>query len=332
MNAYQVWNMDCIQGMAEHLADNSVHHAVFSPPFEALFSYSHKNEDLGNNASTIDIRAGMFGLNMKFFVEQLYRVMEPGAVVSIHVQQLLAYKNLHGYMGRRDFKSAVVDLFTIRLDDDGAARRDWFEWAGEVVIPKDPRRAAKRHQLHSLQFTTGHTRDARMWAPWVNDYLLIFRKPGAGGTQVRCLCHPYKNPGGWVKEEDWCEWATGVWNDIQEIDVLDGWMGAREESDEKHVCPLQLEVLRRSIELYSNPGAVILDPFFGIGSTGYVALGGVSRVTKQSVHAPRRVVGFELKEAYYRQSLRNCENAVQQRAVRDTSEDVPLLKLMEVVA
>lgn len=314
---YQIWNCDCVQGMFDHLPDGSVDHVVTSIPFEALFSYSHKTEDLGNNPSTVDIHAGQFGLNMRFFVEQLYRVLAPGAVVSVHVQQLLAYKNLHGYIGRRDFVGAVITLFTRRLDERGRRVSDWFDHTGEWVIAKDPVAAANRHQLHSLQFKQGREVDARVWAPWVNDYLLVFRKPGDGGKPVRCLYDPISNPHGWVTREEWRAWACGVWNDIHEIDVLSGWQSARETDEEKHVCPLQLEVIRRSLSLYSSPGDLVLDPFFGIGSTGYVALGGASPITKLALKDPRRVVGFELKESYYRQALANCERAITQRETPD---------------
>jgi hypothetical protein len=191
------------------------------------------------------MRAGGFGLHMRFFIEQLHRVMRPGCNVCIHIQQLLTYKVQHGYMGRRDFRGAVVDLFSA----------GGFDWKGEVAIPKNPQAMAQRLKLHSLMFATGY-RDARQLAPAVNDYVMIFQKPGEAAP-VPALARrgeyesddadeeigneqptPLKagQASGWVTTEEWIKWASGVWSDIQETDVLDGYRSAREEDDERHVC------------------------------------------------------------------------------------------------
>jgi DNA modification methylase len=282
-----IHNEDCIPGMAERLGPDSVDLCVTSIPFGALFMYSGKTEDIGNNQDGTDMRAGQFGLHMRFFVEQLIRVMKPGRNVCIHIQQLLRYKNQHGYMGRRDFRGAVVDLF-------GAGG---FNWIGEVAIPKNPQAMAQRLSLHSLMFKTGKTRSQDL-APAVNDYLIIFQKPGDAAVDVKCLYDAEQNPGGWVTSNEWIRWASGVWDDIQETEVLDGWRSAREKDEEKHVCPLQLEVIRRAVKLYTNPGELVLDPFMGIGSTAYVCL-----------QLGRAAAGFELKESYYALALRNMEKA-----------------------
>ncbi len=285
---YVVYNEDCIPGMRDKITDNSIDLTVTSIPFGSLFMYSGKNEDIGNNHdgdSLID-ESG-FGLHMRFFVEQLLRIHKPGTNVCVHIQQLLKYKNQHGYMGRRDFRGAVVNIF-----ENGG-----FEWKGEVVIPKNPQAIAQRLNLHCLMFITGK-RNARQLAPAMNDYVMIFQKPGEG-EPVRAIQDEKINPGGWITTEDWISWARGVWDDIREIDVLDGHRSARESRQEKHVCPLQLEVIRRCVLLYSNENDLILDPFMGIGSTAYVAL-----------QNKRNAVGFELKESYYQQALANIEKAV----------------------
>lgn len=297
-----IWLGDCVPGMAERLAPDSVDLCVTSIPFGALFMYSGKNEDIGNNADGIDMRASQFGLHMRFFIEQLLRVMKPGRNASIHIQQLLTYKNEHGWMGRRDFRGAVIDLFT----------SGGFQWKSEVAIPKDPQIIAKRQELHSLLFITG-ARNSLELAPAVNDYVLTFQKPGKTAVPVRCLRHE-TNPNGWVTKEEWIRWARGVWDDIRETDVLEGWAEGREEDDEKHVCPLQLEVIRRLVKLYSNPGELVLDPFMGIGSTGFVA-----------IEQGRDTAGFELKESYHRLAVRNCERAL---AEPPTAQ----LSLLEAVA
>ncbi len=287
-----IWNEDCITGMAARLEPASVDLTVTSIPFGALFMYSGKTEDVGNNEDGVDMVGSGFGLHMRFFVEQLLRVQKPGTNACIHIQQLLAYKVQHGYMGRRDFRGAVIDLF-------GAGG---FEYKGEFVIPKDPQAIAHRSNLHSLQYKTGRT-NARDLAPAVNDYVLIFQRPGSAAAPVRALRGP-DNPGGWLTSKEWVRDAHGVWADIREFDVLEGWKSGREEGDEKHVCPLQLEVIRRLVRLYSNPDELILDPFMGIGSTAAVAL-----------EQGRRACGFELKESYHRQAVRNATRATERREV-----------------
>jgi hypothetical protein len=123
---------------------------------------------------------------------------------------------------------------------------------------------------------------------------------------VKALAGP-DNPGGWVTTNEWIKWARGVWDDISEIDVLEGWRSGRDEDDEKHVCPLQLEVIRRCVMLYSRPGALVCDPFMGIGSVAHTAMGGASPHTGLSVGDPRRVLGFELKESYALLAQRNAK-------------------------
>ncbi len=299
-----IYNQDCIAGMAEHLAPGSIDLTVTSIPFGALFMYSGKTEDIGNNTDGVDMRASMFGLHLRFFIEQLHRVHKPGTIAAIHIQQLVTYKVQHGYAGRRDFRGAVVDMFSA----------GGWDWHGETVIPKNPQIIAQRQHLHSLLFATGY-RSGRDLVPAVNDHLLFFKRPG-DAPAVPCLYHRTKNPGGWISTDEWIRWASGTWTDIRETDVLEGWANGRDEDDEKHVCPLQLEVARRCVKLYSNPGELVLDPFAGIGTVPYVAL-----------EQGRRAVGFELKESYHRIAEKNVRKAVE---VADV-EQAPLLALMEAV-
>lgn len=306
----EIWNEDCISGMSARLQPESVNLIATSIPFEELFTYSGKPEDVGNNGSTVDIRAGRFALNMRFVVEQMLRVLKPGCNACIHIQQLLAYKVQHGFMGRRDFRGSMVDVF-------GAGG---FDWVGEFVIPKNPQSMAQRLNLHSLQFKTGYSRDGCQLAPAVNDYVLIFHKPGEHPLPPKPLRNAKKNPGGWMGTDEWVRDASGVWSDILEIDILDGARNHKEAKQEKHVCPLQLEVIRRLVSLYTNPLSIdpestVLDPFMGIGSTAYVCLGGKTRVkggVSRRLDEPRNVVGFELKESYYRGALLNVETARKQ--------------------
>jgi hypothetical protein len=283
-----IWCQDCVTGMPEQMGPASADQIVTSIPFSNLFMYSGKLEDVGNSWDGADSRDSHFGLHMRFVVEQMLAVLRPGCIAAIHVQQLLTTKVQHGYMGRRDFRGAVVDLFSA----------GGFDWTGEFAIPKNPQAMAQRQKLHSLLFVTA-MRDARALAPAVNDYVLIFRKPGEGAP-VRALYDRERNPTGWITREEWIRDASGIWDDIRETDTLEGWRTAGDEDDEKQVCPLQLEVIRRLVRLYTNPGDTVLDPFMGIGSTGFVALeqGRIAR-------------GFELKESYHRQALKNAAKARQ---------------------
>lgn len=280
---------DCIEGMA-NMSPETVHLTVSSPPFGALFVYSGKPEDVGNNADGVDMLASPFGLHLRFWAEQLFRVHRPGTIAALHIQQLIAFLNQHGFMGRRDFRGALVDV----MSDAG------WDWTGEIAISKNPQSVAQRQKLHSLLFVTGK-RDARRLAPVMNDYVMIFRKPGEG-EPVPCLYDRETNPGGWVTTEEWIRDAHGVWSDIREMDVLEGWRSGRDDGDEKHVCPLQLTVIRRMVRLYTNPGDTVLDPFMGIGSTAYVA-----------VQEGRKAIGFELKESYHALSLRYVARASSDR-------------------
>ncbi len=275
-------------------------------PFEEIFSYSGKVEDCGNNGSTLNLREGRFALNMRFAVDQLFRVMKPGCNVCLHLQTLLAYKVQHGYMGKRDFRGAMIDIFAA----------GGFVFTGEFVIQKNPQAIANRMNLHSLQFKTGYARNACNLAPCMNDWVVIMQKPGESLNPVRSIRHKEHNPGGWVSTNEWVRDAHGIWTDIKEIDVLQGarLKETKEAKQEKHVCPLQLEIVRRCANLYTNPISIqpdvtVMDCFNGIGSVGYCCLGGRSPVTKLALDEPRNYVGFELKESYYAATLKNLEKA-----------------------
>jgi DNA modification methylase len=309
---YKIYNEDCIAGMGR-VESESVHLCVTSIPFGQLFMYSGKTEDIGNNQDGVNMEEGQFGLHMRFFCEALFRIMKPGCNVCIHIQQLLAYKNQHGWMGRRDFRNAVIFLFTSA----------GFNWTGEIAIPKNPQAMAQRLSLHSLMFITGK-RNSRDWAPAVNDFIMIFKKPGEA-EPCRALFSPAEdripNPEGWINSEQWIKWAEGVWGDIVETDVLDGYRSARETEEERHVCPLQLSVIYRLVSMYSAPGELVADPFMGIFSTAYVALGGKCHEGRLAL--PRRVIGWELKESYFALGHRTLEKlARDQSAAKDA--ELPL--------
>lgn len=319
MATCDIYNEDCISGIRARLEPASVHLTVTSIPFEELFTYSGKPEDVGNNGSTVDIRSGRFALNMRFVVESLLYAHAPGTNVCIHIQQLLAYRNQHGYMGRRDFRGAMIDVFSA----------GGFLFTGEFAIQKNPQAMANRLNLHSLQFKTGYGRNGCNLAPCPNDYVLIFQKPGESANPVRPIYEKNKNPAGWITMDEWVRDAHGIWTDILEIDVLDGSRAQtnKESDQEKHVCPLQLEVIRRLVHLYSNPITIqpdvkVLDPFMGIGSTAWVCLGAPSPVTKFAAIGQRNVVGFELKESYHAAALANVRKAKRKMKQADKQQDL----------
>lgn len=177
----RIYNADCVPGMQELLPDNSIDCVITSIPFAALFSYSHKVEDIGNCHDSDNLMSCQFSVHIRYAFEQLFRVMKPGSLFCCHIQQLLTYKVQHNYMGMRDFRGAIITM----------ARNHGFNPHGEVAILKNPRNIAKRNNLHSLMFVTG-ARDARALSPAMNDYILFFRKPGESDNQVKGIIETQK--------------------------------------------------------------------------------------------------------------------------------------------
>jgi superfamily II DNA or RNA helicase len=273
---YTMHHGDCIEVMRDEMETDSMDLAVFSPPFAALFAYSSEPEDMGN-CSEHDTGAE-FGIHFRHFARELLRVMKPGRVVCLHLQQLVAFRASAGRKGLRDFRGGVVST----METAG------FHFYGEFVIPKNPQAAAIRTKSERLQFSQ-FKRDSLESSPCLNDYMLEFRKPGKQSAKV-------SND---VSNEEWIRWASGVWDDIRESDVLSGYRAARGGNDEKHVCPLQLEVIRRCVRLWSNTGETVFSPFAGIGSEPFVA-----------IEQGRKGYGIELKTEYFDQAVGNCDMSV----------------------
>lgn len=263
---------DSIEVMAG-MEEASVDMAVFSPPFSSLFTYSSETADMGNCSDQGEVE---FGLHFAHFADALYRVMRPGRVVALHLAQLVAFRARHGRKGIRDFRGATIRA----MEESG------FLFYGEFVIPKNPQAAAIRTKSERLQFSQ-FKRDSLESSPALNDYMLEFRKPGSQEVRVN-------ND---VSNEEWINWASGVWHDIRETDVL-SYHAARGVNDEKHICPLQLTVIERCIRLWTNPGEVVLSPFAGIGSEPYTA-----------IRQRRFGIGIELKSEYFHQAVANCTRA-----------------------
>lgn len=249
----------------------SVGLTVTSIPFSSLFCYSASERDLGNCADDAE-----FFSHLSHITRELLRVTMPGRLACVHVMQLITTLTIHGVIGLRDFRGDTIRHFT----------EHGFIFHGEVAIDKCPQAAAIRTKAKGLLFVQLH-KDSSWMRPALADYLLLFRAPGENPVAVNPDCD----------NEDWIRWARPIWYGIEETNVLNVQV-ARENDDERHVCPLQLDTIERAVRLWSNRGDVVLDPFAGIGSTGYVAL----------LHG-RRTVGVELKRAYAEVAARNLADA-----------------------
>jgi DNA modification methylase len=265
---------DSCERLAE-VADASVDLSVFSPPFAQLYTYSATERDLGNCKSE-----GQFYEHFHYIINHLLRVTKPGRNVCVHVQQLAASLVHDGFIGMKDFRGEVVGAFVDR----------GFVYHGEVVIDKDPQVQAVRTKAKGLMFIQLH-KDSSWSRPGMADYILLFRKPGTNAVPIL--------PD--ISNEEWIQWARPIWYDIRETETLNTKV-AKEEKDERHVCPLQLGTIERCIRLWSNPGETVLSPFMGIGSEGHVAM-----------QQNRKFIGIELKPSYYKTACKNIENALSAR-------------------
>lgn len=306
---YALHNSDCIEGM-HAMPENSIDCAVFSPPFGDLFVYSDSERDLGNAGT-----GAAFINQYKFFAEALTRVMKPGRIACVHCTDLPMRKGRDGAIGLQDFSGDLIKAHT----DAGMI------YHGRVTVWKDP--VTEMHRTKALGLLYKQIRkDSAMNRVGMPDYILFFRKPGDNPDRIE-HCAPgdtasaVKIAKAWLSEMhrlglasqtptdeqiaeliphaefdvyEWQKLASPVWMNIQQGNVLNGWRSAKAQHDEKHVCPLQLDVIENCLRLYSKPGDVVMDPFNGIGSTGHVA-----------IKMRRRYIGFELKPEYAEQAGAN---------------------------
>lgn len=263
------------------IPDNSVHFEIYSPPFASLYTYSNSERDLGNCRTQ-----GEFFEQFAYIVEQLYRVLLPGRLMSVHCMNLPTSKERDGFIGISDFRGDLIRLF----QDAG------FIYHSEVCIWKDPVIAMQRTKALGLLHKQIR-KDSAMCRQGIPDYLVTMRKPGMNPEPV---AHTHES----FPVDVWQRYASPVWDDINPSDTLQR-TSAREERDEKHICPLQLTVIRRAVQLWTNPDDIVLSPFGGIGSEPYVAL-----------ENGRRAVACELKESYYKQMVLNCQSATQAEQIR----------------
>lgn len=273
---YTVYHGDCVD-VLKGIPDATIDYSIFSPPFASLYTYSNSPRDMGNVRNDEE-----FFEHFAFLIAELRRVMKPGHNVSFHCMLMPTSKERDGYIGLKDFRGDLIRAF----------QAHGFIYASEVCIWKDPVTSMQRTKALGLLHKTVRT-NACMSRQGIPDYLVTMRAPG---EMVDKVTHdPEQYP-----VDKWQKVASPVWMDIDPSDTLQ-YRSAREHDDERHICPLQLEVIRRGIDLWTKPGDVVLSPFTGIGSEGFVA-----------VEMGRKFVGAELKQSYFEQAARNLAAAEQE--------------------
>jgi len=276
------WEMvlgDCVKALAEQ-PNESIDFSVFSPPFASLYTYSDSPYDMGNCPGHVE-----FFEQFAFLTQHLFRVTKPGRNLSFHCMQLPMSKTRDGVIGLHDFRGMLIRAF----EDAG------FVFHSEVTIWKDPVTAMQRTKALGLLYKQ-FRKDSCRSRQGIADYLVTMRKDGDNGEPVGKDSAKYT-------VDTWQSWASPVWMDINPSDTLQ-YRSAREHDDERHICPLQLGVIERAVSLWSNPGDLVLSPFAGIGSEGYVSL-----------ELGRRFLGIELKESYYNQAVLNLKSLANQEAL-----------------
>lgn len=273
-NRYAIYNGDSCEVM-KAVPDNSVHYTIFSPPFASLYTYSNSDRDMGNSKGDDE-----FYDHFIFLAKELYRVTMPGRLLSFHCMDLPLMKERDGVIGLKDFPAIIRKIF----EDCG------FIYHSKVTIWKNPVTEMQRTKALGLLHKQIR-KDSAMNRQGIPDYIVTMRKPGDNPERISHTPETFP-------VDVWQNYASPVWMDIRQSDTLQK-KSAREEKDERHICPLQLEVIQRCIELWTNPNDIVLDPFAGIGSVPYTA-----------VKLGRRGIGVELKESYYNQAVNNLEIAV----------------------
>jgi DNA modification methylase len=274
---YKIKRGDCVQ-LISSIDDESIGLSVFSPPFAELYTYSSHVEDMGNSKDYNE-----FLIQFSYLIKELYRVMMSGRNVAVHCMDLPIQKGKHGFIGLRDFSGLLLRAF----EDAG------FVYASRVTIWKDPVVEMQRTKALGLLHKQVK-KDSTMSRVGIPDYVMIFRKDGE-------RCNPVTNTD--IPVDLWQKYASPVWMDIDYGNTLQGYRNGRDENDEKHICPLQLDTIERLIHLYSNKGDTVFTPFMGIGSEVY-----------QAVKMERKGIGFELKESYFDLAKKNLNSAILEKA------------------
>lgn len=271
---YSMYHGDSCE-VLKGIPDNSIHYTIFSPPFSSLYTYSNSDRDMGNSRNDAE-----FYEHFRYLVKELFRITMPGRLLSFHCINIPLMKQRDGVIGLKDFRGELIKLFT----------EEGFIFHSEVCIWKNPVTEMQRTKALGLLHKQ-IKKDSSMSRQGIPDYVITMRKPGEN-------LEPIEHTKESFPVDLWQKYASPVWMDIRQSDTLQK-KSARAEEDERHICPLQLEVIKRCICLWTNPGDIVLDPFAGIASSNYMAL-----------RLDRRTIGIELKDSYYVQAVANCEMAM----------------------
>lgn len=318
---WAMYHGDCVD-LIRSIPDNSIHYQIFSLPFESLYTYSASERDMGNCRDSAE-----FWEHYEFLIKEQLRTTMPGRLISIHCMNLPVSKERSGYIGLRDFRGEIIRRYcgseavilheaklilerlgrdTSEIDlaiTDASLRNGGFIYHSEVVIWKDPVTAMQRTKALGLLHKQ-LVKDSCMSRQGIPDYLVTMRKPGENPERVAGELTDYIGDEQWTQPREsarrsieiWQRYASPVWMDINPGKTLQK-ESARDQADERHICPLQLQVIERAVDLWTNPDDLVLSPFAGIGSEGYVAL-----------QHGRRFLGIELKESYFKQAVANLRN------------------------
>lgn len=276
---YSLYNGDSCEVLKE-IPENSIHYTLFSPPFSSLYTYSNSDRDMGNSKNDDE-----FYKHFEFLVNELYRITMPGRLLSFHCINIPLMKQRDGVIGLKDFRGDLIKMFV----------NAGFIFHSEVCIWKNPVTEMQRTKAIGLLHKQ-IKKDSSMSRQGIPDYVITMRKPGENPEPIEHTNESFP-------VDLWQKYASPVWMDIRQSDTLQK-KSARAEEDERHICPLQLEVIKRCICLWTNPGDIVLDPFAGIASTNYMAL-----------RLDRRTIGVELKDSYYQQAVANCEMGMNEEII-----------------
>lgn len=285
-NKFSIFNGDCIE-VLKQIPNNSIHYSIFSPPFANLYTYSNSDRDMGNCKSDEEFLG-----HFRYLVKELNRVIMNGRLVSFHCMQIPLMKERDGVIGLKDFRGQLIRIF----------QEEGFVLHSEVTVWKNPVTEMARTKALGLLHKQ-LKKDSSMSRQGIPDYVITMRKLGENPEKITHTTETFP-------VDAWQKYASPVWMDIKQSNTLNGKI-ARVEEDERHICPLQLEIIKRCIELWTNPNDIVLDPFAGIGSTPYVAL-----------RMGRRGLGIELKESYYKQAVINCTDALEEPKIEDLDGEI----------
>lgn len=273
---FAVYNADCVE-FAATLPDNCIDFSVYSPPFAHLFVYSDSERDMGNVKDEAEFKALYAHL-----VREKFRITKPGRLTAVHCSDLPRTKGMHGVVGLYDFPADIREVH----------EQAGWTYHSRITVWKDPVVEMTRTKALGLLYKQLQ-KDSTRSRQGMPDYILVFRKTPDDESHAEPVGQDSKR----FPVEQWQKWASPVWMDINQTNVLNVRM-ARDQKDERHLCPLQLDLIERCIRLWSNAGETVFSPFTGIGSEGWAAM-----------NAGRRFIGTELKPAYFRQAVKYLSEA-----------------------